>query len=237
MAPIVADGGGGPARRESRAAACSTGEDGRVPAQDAATPSPRRRGRRPGGADTRGALLAAARAEFAERGFDAATVRVIADRAGVDPAMVNHWFGGKEALFAAALELPVDPATLVAELAPGDPGRLGERIVTRFLTVWDHTGGGPLSALVRNVAGHEIAARLMRQLISRVLVHRIVAPVAPDRPDLRAALCATQLIGLGIVRYVLRLEPLASADHPTVVAAVAPTLQRYLTGPLDRTDS
>ena len=84
-------------------------------------PRARRRGRRPGGADTRDALLTAARTEFAERGFDGATVRVIADRAGVDPAMVNHWFGGKEALFTAALDLPIDPSTLVAEVVPGDP--------------------------------------------------------------------------------------------------------------------
>jgi AcrR family transcriptional regulator len=202
-------------------------------------PAPRRRrGRRPGGADTREALLSAARAEFAERGFDGATVRVIADRAGVDPAMVNHWFGGKEALFTAALDLPMDPGTLIAEVVPGDPDQLGERIVGRFLTLWDHAGGGrPLAALVRSIASHEAAAALMRQFITRVLVRRVVASVAPDRLDLRAGLVGSQLVGLGMVRYVLRLEPLASADHATIIAAVAPTLQRYLTGPLDGTDS
>jgi len=205
---------------------------------DGGTPARRRRGRRPGGADTRGALLAAARAEFAERGFDGATVRVIADRAGVDPAMVNHWFGSKEALFTAALDLPVDPGTLVAEVVPGDPDQLGERIVSRFLTLWDHADGGrPLAALVRSIASHEAAAALMRQFITRVLVRRVVASVAPDQLDLRAALVGSQLVGLGMVRYVLRLEPLASADHPTVVAAVAPTVQRYLTGPLEETGS
>ena len=99
--------------------------------------------------------------------------------------------------------------------------------------MWHHTGGGPLAALIPSVAGHETAAKLMRQLITRVLVYRIVAPVAPDRPDLRAALVGSQLVGLGMVRYVLRLEPLASADRATVVAAVAPNLQRYLTGPLE----
>jgi AcrR family transcriptional regulator len=196
--------------------------------------APRRRGRRPGGADTRDALLAAARAEFAERGFDGATVRVIAERAGVDPAMVNHWFGGKEALFMAALDVPIDPSTLVAEVVPGDPDRLGERIVGRFLLIWDHTGGGRrLAALVRSVASHETAAAMMRQMISRILVRRVVASVAPDRPELRATLVGSQLIGLGMVRYVLRLEPLASAEHATIVAAMAPTVQRYLTGPLD----
>jgi AcrR family transcriptional regulator len=203
------------------------------PAPDAGIRAPRRRGRRPGGADTRDALLAAARAEFADRGFDGATVRVIADRAGVDPAMVNHWFGGKEALFTAAMDLPIDPKALVADLVPGDPEHLGERIVGRFLTIWDHTGGGRrLAALVRSVATHEIAARMIRQFVG-MFVRRVVSSVAPDRIELRTALCASQLVGLGMVRYVLELEPLASADHPTVVAAIAPTLQRYLTGPLD----
>lgn len=206
-------------------------------AQDADTPPPRRRGRRPGGADTRNALLAAARAEFAERGFDGATVRAIADRAGVDPAMVNHWFGGKDALFTAVMELPVNPAVVIAEVVPGDPEHLGERIVARFLTIWDATGGGPLSALIRSIASHETAALLMREFVRRVLVVRVVATVAPDRPELRAALVGSQLVGLGMIRYVVGLEPLASADHATVVAAVAPTVQRYLTGPLDGTGS
>ena len=202
-------------------------------AQDADTPAPRRRGRRPGGADTRSALLAAARAEFAERGFDGATVRAIAERAGVDPAMVNHWFGGKEALFTAALDMPLDPTAVAADVVPGDPEQLGERIVARFLVIWDHTGGGRrLTALVRSVASHELAARMMRQFVG-MFVRRVVSSVAPDRVELRTALCASQLIGLGMMRYVLQLEPLASADHPTVVAAMAPTLQRYLTGPLD----
>jgi AcrR family transcriptional regulator len=194
--------------------------------------SPRRRGRRPGGNDTRAQLLDAARVEFVERGYEGATVRVIAERAGVDPAMVNHWFGGKEALFTASLELPVDPAVILAEVLPGDPERLGERIVIRFLTVWDQTGGGPLAALVQSIASHEEAARMLREFIGNVLVGRIVAAVAPDRADLRASLCGSQLIGMGLARYVLKLEPLASADHATLVAAVAPNLQRYLTGPL-----
>ena len=183
--------------------------------------------------DTRAALLDAARAEFAERGYDGATVRVIAERAGVDPAMVNHWFGGKETLFTAALDMPLDPTALIADLLPGDPDGLGERIVHRFLTIWDHTGGGRrLAALVRSVASHDVAARMMRQFVG-MFVRRVVTSVAPDQVELRTALCASQLVGLGMVRYVLQLEPLASADHPTVVAAIAPTMQRYLTGPLD----
>jgi AcrR family transcriptional regulator len=192
----------------------------------------RRRGRRPGGSDTRLQLLDAARVEFAARGYDGATVRVIAERAGVDPAMVNHWFGGKEALFVAAVEFPVDPERMLAAVAPGPADELGERIVRTFLDVWDPTGGRPLATLVRSVASHETAATLMRQFLGRMIVGRVVGPVAPDRAELRGALLGSQLVGLGMMRYVLRLEPLASADHDTVVAAVAPNIQRYLTGPL-----
>jgi AcrR family transcriptional regulator len=194
--------------------------------------APRRRGRRPGGTDTRAELLDAARVEFAQRGYEGATVRVIADRAGVDPAMVNHWFGGKEALFSEALQLPVNPAEVMTAIMPGDPERLGERIVGQFLTIWDQTGGGPMATILRSIASHDDAARMLREFIGNVMVKRIVATVAPDRPDLRAGLVGSQLFGMGLVRYVLKLEPLASADHATVISAVAPTLQRYLTGPL-----
>jgi AcrR family transcriptional regulator len=170
--------------------------------------------------------------EFAERGYEGATVRVIADRAGVDPAMVNHWFGGKEALFTASLDLPVDPAAILSDVIPGDPEHLAERIVARFLQVWDATGGAPMAAVIQSIASHDIAARMLREFVTRVLVGRVLAAVAPDQHDLRAGLCGSQLIGLAIVRYVLKLEPLASADHATVIGAVAPNLQRYLTGPL-----
>jgi AcrR family transcriptional regulator len=197
-----------------------------------ADPGPRRRGRRPGGADTRAQLLAAARVEFADRGYDGATVRVIAERAGVDPAMVNHWFGGKESLFTAALDLPVDPGAILADVVSGDPEHLGERIVARFLEIWDTTGGAPLAAVLQSVAGHDAAAGMLREFVSRVLVGKVVSTVAPDRPELRAGLCGSQVFGLAIIRYVLKVEPLASADHATVIGAVAPNLQRYLTGPL-----
>jgi AcrR family transcriptional regulator len=196
------------------------------------TSAPRRRGRRPGGGDTRAALLDAARAVFAERGYDGATVRAIAERAGVDPAMVNHWFGGKEPLFVAALNLPADPSVVFAEVVPGDPEQLAERILTRVLQVWDETGGAQLATLLQSIASHEVAAGLLRQFIGRVLVGKVIGPVAPDRPELRASLAGSQMFGLAFVRYVLKVEPLASADHATIIAAVAPNLQRYLTGPL-----
>jgi AcrR family transcriptional regulator len=192
----------------------------------------RRRGRRPGGDNTRAQLLDAARAEFAERGYEGATVRVIAERAGVDPAMVNHFFGGKEGLFSASLDLPFDVGMLLDDVVPGDPERIAERIIGRFLQLWDSSGGGQLVTLVRSIAAHEAAARMMREFVSRVILNRVVREVAPDRHELRAALAGTQIIGLGMIRYVLQLEPLASADPAELAAQIAPNLQRYLTGPL-----
>ncbi|MGH3824543.1 MAG: TetR/AcrR family transcriptional regulator [Pseudonocardiaceae bacterium] len=200
--------------------------------EDEAARQARPRGRRPAGENTRAALLDAARVEFTERGFDAATVRTIAARAGMDPAMVNHWFGGKDGLFVAALQLPVNPEQIVRQVLDGEPGQAAERVLRTFLSVWDTEGGGALTALVRSIASHEAAARMMREFVSRVVLGRIVSAVAPDQLELRTALCGTQMTGLAMVRYVIRLEPLASADPDTVVAAIAPNLQRYLTGAL-----
>ncbi|GAA4983755.1 TetR family transcriptional regulator [Pseudonocardia tropica] len=197
---------------------------------------PRRRGRRSGGADTRAGLLAAARAEFADRGFDGATVRRIAERAGVDPAMVNHWFGGKEKLFLAALDLPIEPEQVRERVLRGPDDAVGERIVRTFLTVWDTGGGAPMAAMLRSVAGHEAAARMLREFVGKAILVPVTRVHSPDRPDERGALVAAQLIGIGMIRYVVRLEPLASAPREDVVAAVGPTVQRYLTGNLGSTN-
>lgn len=190
----------------------------------------RRRGRRPGGGDTRKQLLDAARVAFVELGYDGATVRGIAERAGVDAAMVNHWFGSKEQLFVAAIQLPVDPSAILEQVVPGDPARLGERIIGMFLTVWDATGGGQLAALVQSVTSHQEAASMLRDFVTNVLVKRLIEAIAPDRTALRANLIGAQLIGLGMARYVVKLEPIASADHATIIRAVAPTIQRYAAG-------
>ncbi|WP_086827394.1 TetR family transcriptional regulator [Allokutzneria sp. NRRL B-24872] len=194
--------------------------------------APRRRGRRPAGEDTRRALLEAARRSFAEHGFAGATVRAMAAEAGVDAAMVNHWFGGKEGLFAAAMELPVDPKQISEMLLTGPIEEMGERIVRTFLGVWDGGGGGAFVALMRSASSNENAARMLREFISTMVFGPIAKRVGPDHPDLRASLCGTQIAGLGMVRYVIKLEPLASADHDALAATVGPNLQRYLTGDL-----
>lgn len=200
------------------------------------TPVKRRRGRRSGGVDTRAGLLDAARAEFAERGFDGATVRRIAERAGVDPAMVNHWFGTKEKLFTASMDMPLDPLAIRAEVLAGGPDGIGERVVRGFLTVWDAAaGGGAMAALLRSVTTHDFAARMLREFVTRVILRPVADRVAPDRHAERGALVASQLIGIGMMRYVVRLEPMASASREELVTAIAPTVQRYLTGNLGST--
>lgn len=234
-------GGRAAAGDRPRSTTYPAGEDGGVDdvrRGDTAAPEntatgARRRGRRPSGEDTRATLLAAAREVFTEQGYERATVREIARRAGVDPAMVNHWFGGKAGLFTAAMSLPLDPDQIVSQLLDAPLEQLAEHMIRLFLTVWDETRGGPLIGLIRSVSSNEDAARMLREFVSSVLLDRLIGELDADHPELRAALCGSQIIGLGVTRYVLRLEPLASADHDTVVAAIAPNLQRYLTGDLD----
>jgi AcrR family transcriptional regulator len=193
----------------------------------------KRRGRRPAGQGTRTALLDAAREVFSENGYEGATVRAIAARAGVDAAMVNHWFGGKDSLFAqSVLKLPFDPQKVVGTLLAGDRDTLGERIVRRFVMLWDSTAGGTFPALIRSLASHDQAAKGLRDFLIEAILSRIIAGLDTDEPHLRASLCASKMIGIGMARYVAEFEPLASADVETVVAAVAPNLQRYLTGNL-----
>ncbi|WP_374066559.1 TetR family transcriptional regulator [Actinokineospora auranticolor] len=194
----------------------------------------RRRGRRPGGTDTRAALLAAAQEVFREQGYDGATVRAIARRAGVDAAMVNHWFGGKESLFAeAVLRLPFNPQDRIGALVrEGSLDTLGERLVRAFLTVWDAQDGGVFAALIRSVAAHEQVAKALREFFHNNVFGQLV-DVSDGLGELRANLVASQMIGLGMVRYVARFEPAAEQDVETVARAVGPTVQRYLTGKID----
>ncbi|UOZ11239.1 MULTISPECIES: TetR/AcrR family transcriptional regulator [unclassified Amycolatopsis] len=204
--------------------------DGAVSTTDNPETTARRRGRRPAGQDTRTALIDAARSVFAENGYDGATVRAIATRAGVDAAMVNHWFGSKEGLFArAVLELPFDPLELLETLRDGPDEEFGERIVRTFLTRWDSAGGGVFVALIRSVAGHEQAGQVLRDFFRKFFTH-VLSSVGSDQIPLRTTLCASQLVGMGMIRYVAKFEPLAAADVETLVAAVAPNVQRYISG-------
>ena len=172
---------------------------------------------------------------FAERGFDGATIRGIAAAAGVDPALVHHYFGSKDKLFLAAVEAPADPDALLPEVLDGGRENLGENIVRLLLRVWD----GPMQpaglALVRSAVGNEWTAKLLREFLMAKVLRKVVSTLGFD-PDVRAArasLVATQIIGLVMARYVLKLEPLASASPESIVAAIGPNVQRYLTGDVE----
>ena len=190
-------------------------------------------GRRPGESGTRAAVLAAAREAFGMQGYGATSVRAVARTAGVDPSLVLHFFGSKDGLFAAAIELPVEPTEVVAGLLAGGADDLGERIVRTFLAVWDASPGqGPMLAMLRSAVSHEDAAGMLRELLLRVILRPLAVGAGGSDPDLRAALLASQLVGLAITRYVLRLEPVTSASVDDLAPLLGPTLQRYLTGQL-----
>ncbi len=192
-----------------------------------------RTGRRPAGSGSREAILSAARQAFARHGYDGATVRGIAAEAEVDPALVHHFFGSKQGLFVAAMQFPVDPATVLPVLlAPGVEG-LGERLVRFFLSLWESTGDrSRFLGLIRGAVSHEESAALLREFVTREVLGRVAAAVNESQPELRATLVGSQMVGLAMARYIVKLEPLASANVETVVAAIAPTVQRYLAGSL-----
>jgi AcrR family transcriptional regulator len=200
------------------------------------TPASRRtatRGRRPGGPDTRGEILDAARTSFAKRGFDRTTIRGVAADAGVDPALVHHYFGNKEDLFLVALEIPVDPRTLVPQVF--DPGLdgVGERLLRTFLDLWDRPENNQaLVALIRTAFVADEAAELLRNGIARVVLRAVIPRLRPSGDaEVRAVLVASQLAGVIMGRYVLRVEPLASMPAESLVAWMAPNIQRYVDGP------
>ena len=200
----------------------------------ARTPPTRRQrkaGRRPGETRTREAILAAARTQFAAYGLDA-TVRGIATAAKVDPALVLHFFGSKDSLFLEAMEWPFDIDEAVAAVVDGPRSRIGQRLAEFFLSIWDHPDRrDPVAGLLRAATTDRQAADLLRDLLGRRLLGGIAARLDDPHAELRVSLCGSQLVGLGIARYIVGIEPLASMDPADVAAAVAPTLQRYLTGP------
>jgi AcrR family transcriptional regulator len=189
------------------------------------------RGRRPGGPDTRGAILAAARESFAHKGFAGTTIRAVAASAGVDAALVHHYFGSKDDLFIAALEIPVDPRQVVPLVFAEGVEGAGERLLRVFVSVWEDPDARlPLIALVRASLGEAGPVNLLREGVLRMIFTplREILP-GPDAEE-RVQLVLSQLVGLVVARYVLAVEPLASMPPEEVVAWVAPTVQRYLDG-------
>ncbi|RSM47608.1 TetR/AcrR family transcriptional regulator [Amycolatopsis balhimycina DSM 5908] len=189
-----------------------------------------RAGRRPGQTETREKILDAARHRFAELGYDGATVRGIAADAGVNAALLHHFFGGKQELFAAAMNLPVNPASLVASILAGPRESLGERLVRAFLAVWAAPEGRtPFIAMLRAAATNEQVALMMRQFIERTVLAEVAR--ALDVPRVRVTGIAAQMIGVALLRYVIKLPPLVQASDDEIVEMLAPVAQYYLAPP------
>ncbi|MFC4011872.1 TetR family transcriptional regulator [Nonomuraea purpurea] len=191
--------------------------------------APRRPGRRPGSADTRGEILTAARRVFAEKGFDKATVRGIAREAKVDPALVHHYFDTKEGMFAAAMKLPISPDEVIQLLVEGPREEIGERLVRLLLraTAAPETRE-PMIALIRSAMTNEQAVGMFREFITNALLFQVAGRLGV--PHLRIEAAFSQMFGVIMGRYVLKLEPLASASEEELVELLAPTIQRYMGG-------
>jgi AcrR family transcriptional regulator len=196
----------------------------------------KRAGRRSGNPDTRAEILAAARRLFAEEGFESVSMRRIAAEAGVDPSLIHHYFGSKDELFLAAIELPVDPAPEVAAvLQAGGLEGAGGRLMHAFVAIWDGPHQQKLLAVVRSSLSKPAMSFVLKQLFE----HRIVKAIEQtlgDRVDhvpVRASFVATQIFGLVVARYILKLEPVASLGPAELAESIGPNIDRYLTMPVE----
>jgi AcrR family transcriptional regulator len=188
-------------------------------------PSP---GRRPGNPEvTRQEILDAARATFATSGFERATIRAIASRAGVDPALVHHHFGSKQSLFAAAHQLP-DPAQVLEPIFEGPREEMGERITRLYLTFVGGPGS-PATSLLRAAATNEAAAGMLREFLEEGFLGAAERLLDASQPRLRLALAASHLVGIVFGRMILQVKDLTDLDVEELISIVGPTVQRYLT--------
>jgi AcrR family transcriptional regulator len=192
--------------------------------------TPRRRGRPRGGAsDARERILAAAADEFSERGYDAATMRGIAARAGVDAALVHHYFGGKSDLFTEVVDLPIRPDRDLAGVLDGPRAETGRRIVRYLLEAWEHPEVQRRGVVViRAAVGNRLTSPLLAQFLTRELLPRIAGSIEGPDAELRAALVGSQLAGMLLGRYVLRVAPLAEAGVDELVSRVGAAVQTYI---------
>jgi AcrR family transcriptional regulator len=191
-----------------------------------------RRGRRPGTPDTRSTILDAARTAFAEKGLAGTTIRGVASAAGVDAALVHHYFGTKDDLFLAAMELPLDPRQVLGPAMAGGPDGAGERLLRVFLSMWDDPAIAP--SLIANVrsALQPGGERMITEGFVPIVLLPIGTSLGIDRPEVRMPLVISQVAGLILTRYVVRLEPIASMPAEQVVRTYALVIQHYLTGDL-----
>jgi AcrR family transcriptional regulator len=196
----------------------------------------KRAGRRSGNPDTRAEILTAARRLFAEEGFESVSMRRIASEAGVDPSLIHHYFGSKDDLFMTAIELPMDPAPEVQSVLKGqDIEGAGKRLMHAFVTIWDGPHQEKLLAVVRTSLSKPSMSFVLRQLFEHRIVKTVESTIG-DRVDnvpVRANFIASQVFGLIVARYILKLEPLASLTEAQLAETIGPTIDRYLTMPIE----
>ena len=191
------------------------------------------RGRRPGDSGTREAILEAAREQFGETGYRGTTMRSVAAAAGVDPRLVTHYFGSKQALFRASVAFPVEAeervqAAFDAMQLEDDPGRRTATIMVSLLE--DHEVRGVMIGLIRAASSEPEAADLIREVLTESKLPLLAASVGGERSELRAAFVASQLVGLLMARYIVGIGPLAEASPEQLVSALTPVLDHYVRG-------
>lgn len=193
----------------------------------------RRPGRPPGTTDSRDRILTNARELFAHNGFDRTSIRAIAAAAGVDSALVHHYFGTKQQLFAAAIEFPIDPMTVFGPIQETPVDELGLALPSLLLPLWDSEMGSGLVATVRSLlAGSDISLvrSFVQEMITAEIAPRIDTP--PGSGRIRVQFVASQLVGVVMARYIIKLEPFASLPAQQIAETIAPSLQHYLSGEL-----
>jgi AcrR family transcriptional regulator len=193
----------------------------------------KRPGRPRGTSDTRDRILANARELFARNGIDKTSIRAIAAAAGVDSALVHHYFGTKQQLFTAAINIPIDPMSILVPLRDTPVEELGHVLPAILLTLWDSEIGAGLIATVRSLlTGSEVS--LVRSFLQEIITSEVAPRVdnPPGSGRLRVQFVASQLMGVVVARYIVGVEPFASLPPQVVAETIAPNLQRYLTGDL-----
>lgn len=191
-----------------------------------------RSGRRAGQSETRAQILKAAREAFGRESYEGATIRSIAAVAGVDPALVIHFFKSKAGLFGAAMELPYVPAEVFASLIRGEPSELGARFARFFVELSEsEPARGRFLGLIRSAVSEEAAAAMLRDYIVAEVFGPLTSLLRLPQPELRAALAASQFVGLMFERDILGLQAISGADRDMLVALLAPTFQGYLSPP------
>jgi AcrR family transcriptional regulator len=190
----------------------------------------RRRGRPSGGTtDARERIIASARILFADKGFDGASIRAIAAEADVDASLIRHYFGDKSGLLVATMQLPVNPVELIGSLLSGGPDGLASRLLTTFLGTWDQHPD-VIAGVIRTAVSSAEAGSPFVQMMKALVLPRLVDVLPGTDRDLRATLVMSQVAGLAVARYVLRLDSVATAPAAAVVAAYSPSLQRLIDG-------